>query len=233
MGAGIVTAGCVASAIVALLPWRRPPAPPGPHQRRVRPRAPALRATRTGSSYRYDSLVAPPLSARIHRQHRGATGLQPGTRELTRSCRSPSTSKSHVPWLHLPTTGIAGQAGRTFLAFLPAISAAALKRISGVVRHWRLQRRFFHTWEELAAAINPILAGWMLVPRPVLPVGAVSPPGAHQRLLGALAPQQVPTTRGRSGSSAQVRRPRPGHSDAVHALEMGPHRLVTSMTRAR
>ncbi len=51
--------------------------------------------------------------------------------------------------------------GRKFLAFLPSISADALKRISGVVRHWRLHRRIFHTWEELAAAISPIVAGWM------------------------------------------------------------------------
>ena len=51
--------------------------------------------------------------------------------------------------------------GRTFLAFLPAISADALKRISRVVRHWRLHRRIYHTWEELAAGINPIVAGWM------------------------------------------------------------------------
>jgi len=51
--------------------------------------------------------------------------------------------------------------GRKFLAFLPAISTDALKRIGGVVRHWRLHRRIFHTWEELAAGINPIVAGWM------------------------------------------------------------------------
>jgi RNA-directed DNA polymerase len=51
--------------------------------------------------------------------------------------------------------------GRKFLAFLPAISAAALKRIGGVVRRWRLHRRLYHTLDELAAAINPIVAGWM------------------------------------------------------------------------
>jgi RNA-directed DNA polymerase len=51
--------------------------------------------------------------------------------------------------------------GRTFLAFLPAISTDALKRISRAVRHWRLHRRIYHTWEELAAGINPIVAGWM------------------------------------------------------------------------
>ena len=51
--------------------------------------------------------------------------------------------------------------GRSFLAFLPAISTDALKRIGEVVRHWRLHRRIYHTWEELAAGINPIVAGWM------------------------------------------------------------------------
>ncbi len=51
--------------------------------------------------------------------------------------------------------------GRRFLAFLPAISTDALKRIGGVVRHWRLHRRFYHSWEELAAGINPVVAGWM------------------------------------------------------------------------
>ena len=51
--------------------------------------------------------------------------------------------------------------GRRFLAFLPAISTDALKRIGGVVRRWRLHRRFYHSWEELAEAINPVVAGWM------------------------------------------------------------------------
>lgn len=51
--------------------------------------------------------------------------------------------------------------GRTFLAFLPAISTDALNRIGGVVRHWRLHRRIYHSWEELAETINPIVAGWM------------------------------------------------------------------------
>jgi len=51
--------------------------------------------------------------------------------------------------------------GRRFLAFLPAISTDALKRIGGMVRHWRLHRRFYHSWEELAAGINPVVAGWM------------------------------------------------------------------------
>jgi len=51
--------------------------------------------------------------------------------------------------------------GRTFLAFLPAISKQALKKISREVRRWRLHRRIYHTFGELARTINPIVAGWM------------------------------------------------------------------------
>ncbi|MEO8221300.1 MAG: group II intron reverse transcriptase/maturase [Specibacter sp.] len=51
--------------------------------------------------------------------------------------------------------------GVTFLAFLPAISKQALKRTSREVRHWRLHRRIYHTFGELARAINPIVSGWM------------------------------------------------------------------------
>jgi hypothetical protein len=51
--------------------------------------------------------------------------------------------------------------GRRFLSFLPAISKDALKKISGVVRSWRLHRRVNLTFTELATMINPIVAGWM------------------------------------------------------------------------
>lgn len=51
--------------------------------------------------------------------------------------------------------------GRSFLSFLPAISKDALKKISGVVRSWRLHRRVNLTFAELAAMINPVVAGWM------------------------------------------------------------------------
>ena len=50
--------------------------------------------------------------------------------------------------------------GEQFLAFLPAISPQALKKIGRTVRRWRLHRRIFHTSDEPAGAINPIVAGW-------------------------------------------------------------------------
>jgi RNA-directed DNA polymerase len=51
--------------------------------------------------------------------------------------------------------------GCTFLAFLPAISPQALKKISLQVRRWRLHRWCYHTFGEVASAINPVVAGWM------------------------------------------------------------------------
>jgi RNA-directed DNA polymerase len=51
--------------------------------------------------------------------------------------------------------------GAPFTAFTPAISAAALKRISGEVRSWRLHLRTGQTLNHLANTINPIVRGWM------------------------------------------------------------------------
>lgn len=53
------------------------------------------------------------------------------------------------------------KAGTPFTAFSPAISAAALKRISREVRAWRLHQRTGQTLSDLAKAINPIVRGWM------------------------------------------------------------------------
>ena len=51
--------------------------------------------------------------------------------------------------------------GKTFLAFLPAISPQALKKISLHVRRWRLHRWIYHTFGEVARTINPVVVGWM------------------------------------------------------------------------
>ena len=53
------------------------------------------------------------------------------------------------------------KSGGNYLAFLPAISKDALKKIGAEVRSWRLHRRVNATFAELAKAINPIVAGWM------------------------------------------------------------------------
>ena len=56
---------------------------------------------------------------------------------------------------------VKGKDGRTFTSFTPAISPEALKAKSQVVRGWRLHMRTGASLDELAAAINPVVAGWI------------------------------------------------------------------------
>ncbi len=51
--------------------------------------------------------------------------------------------------------------GTTFTGFLPAMSREKLVNKGQQVRRWRLHRRTNDTLEDLAAAINPIVRGWM------------------------------------------------------------------------
>ncbi|KZS64452.1 hypothetical protein A4G26_27935 [Mycobacterium kansasii] len=48
-----------------------------------------------------------------------------------------------------------------FLAFLPAASADAVKRMGAVIRTWRLHLRTTTDLAELAWWINPVVRGWM------------------------------------------------------------------------
>jgi RNA-directed DNA polymerase len=51
--------------------------------------------------------------------------------------------------------------GKAFASFLPAVSAEALKAMGLRVRSWRIHMRTGDDLGELAAWINPIVAGWM------------------------------------------------------------------------
>lgn len=51
--------------------------------------------------------------------------------------------------------------GVVFTSFLPAVSKDALKKMSCVVRRWRLHRRTELAFADLARMINPIVQGWM------------------------------------------------------------------------
>jgi group II intron reverse transcriptase/maturase len=57
--------------------------------------------------------------------------------------------------------GVRDKNGKQFSSVNPAISRDALKRISAVVRSWRLHRRTGLTLAEVARRINPIVRGWM------------------------------------------------------------------------
>jgi group II intron reverse transcriptase/maturase len=51
--------------------------------------------------------------------------------------------------------------GKLFSGFQPAISKDALKKISAVVRSWRLHRRTGQDFADVARYINPMVRGWM------------------------------------------------------------------------
>ncbi|GGV97767.1 group II intron reverse transcriptase/maturase [Streptomyces gelaticus] len=51
--------------------------------------------------------------------------------------------------------------GNQFLAFDPAVSKEALKKMGREVRRWHLHTRTDLTFQELARRINPVVAGWI------------------------------------------------------------------------
>jgi RNA-directed DNA polymerase len=57
--------------------------------------------------------------------------------------------------------GARRKGGGLFSSFLPAISKEALRRISTVVRSWRLHNRTGRDFVDLARDINPVVRGWM------------------------------------------------------------------------
>ena len=54
-----------------------------------------------------------------------------------------------------------GRDGGLYLGYLPAVSDAALKKMSTTLRRWRLHLWITRSLDELADAINPIVRGWM------------------------------------------------------------------------
>jgi len=56
---------------------------------------------------------------------------------------------------------VMGKNGKIFTSFTPAISPEALKAKGQMVRGWRLHMRTGTSLDELAKAINPVVAGWI------------------------------------------------------------------------
>jgi len=56
---------------------------------------------------------------------------------------------------------VLGRSRTMFNGFLPAVSASAVKEMGRRVRRWRIHRHNAQDLAELAAWVNPIVAGWM------------------------------------------------------------------------
>ncbi|QOD37974.1 group II intron reverse transcriptase/maturase [Candidatus Wolbachia massiliensis] len=50
--------------------------------------------------------------------------------------------------------------GNYFVSFLPAISNKAKKKISQIIRSWKILRNTHRTLEEISKIVNPIVRGW-------------------------------------------------------------------------
>jgi len=122
--------------------------------------------------------------------------------------------------------------GQTFTAFLPAISKDALNKLSGAVRRWRLHHWTGLSLVELASWVNPTVRGWTGVLRRVLPLRAVSPPTAHQRLPGALAPREVQTAATLQQGQGVLAAHHPPGPQRLRPLGMGRVVLTIRTTRA-
>ena len=84
--------------------------------------------------------------------------------------------------------GARGRNGETFTLFLPAMSKDAWKKVGGQIRRWAAAstHRAFNC--RTRTRDQPDRAWLDAVLRRVLPNGAATTPGAHQRLSDALAP---------------------------------------------
>ena len=126
-----------------------------------------------------------------------------------------------------------GRNGETFTSFLPAMSKDASDEgewsdppVAAASTHrafnWRTRTRD----QSDRAWLDAVL-------RRVLPNGAATTPGAHQRLLDALDPQEVSTAAGVLEGQGVLAADDPPVPEAFRPLGLERRILVTKMTRAR
>ncbi len=82
-------------------------------------------------------------------------------KDSNRTGRHEHTSFSFLGFTFRSREAVNGKTGAHFTAFLPAISPEALKAKSADLRTMRIHRRTDLTLDDLAAWLNPIVAGWM------------------------------------------------------------------------
>jgi RNA-directed DNA polymerase len=77
-----------------------------------------------------------------------------------RTERHPNVSFTFLGYTFQPRTA-PDKEGRWLVGFLPAVSKAAKKDMARTIRGWRLGRRTNLDFRQLAAMVNPIVAGWI------------------------------------------------------------------------
>ncbi len=84
-------------------------------------------------------------------------------KDSNRTGSYPETAFTFLGYTFRPrmATSRPGAEKKFFTSFLPAVSKAALKRMSETVRAWNLQRRTGSGEVDLARIVNPVVRGWM------------------------------------------------------------------------
>jgi hypothetical protein len=106
------------------------------------------------------------LAALRKRMRQVGLELHPGKTRIV-YCKDSNRcgSYEHIEFTFLGFTfrprGVRTKHGKIFTGFNPAVSKGALKKMSVVVRSWRLHRRTRTSTTDLARRINPIVRGWM------------------------------------------------------------------------
>ena len=186
------------------------------------------------------------LAAVTERMRRVGLRLHPGKARIV-YCKDANRTGS---WEHTEFTflgyefrerTVKGRHG-LFWSFSPAVSRAALKRISAAVRSWRLHRWVTATAGDLAARVNPVVRGWMCYygafhPSALYPLlrrinwraawvpctpRALPPAAKNQLLHGPVTQGEVPQTAGQLGQNhAEVVRGRQEGAGLLRALGLG------------
>jgi Reverse transcriptase (RNA-dependent DNA polymerase) len=130
--------------------------------------------------------------------------------------------------------GVRTKTGKMMTGFIPAISKDALNRLSAQVRSWGLHRRTGLSEADLARWI-PRRARLDELLRRLPPVGALSPPDAHQRLPAALAAQEASAVAGTEKGTGRMGKGLSATAPVLRPLGLGHDHsccLVIRTTRA-
>ena len=143
------------------------------------------------------------------------------------------TSFTFLGFAFRPRKAVNGKTGEQFTSFSPAISPEALKAKGDRLRKMRIHRRTDLTLNDLAAWLNPIVAGWMRyygrfyrsALDPLLRrVSFYLRRWAGKEIQATASPQAIPAVVGRAAGT---------RARAVHPLAVGPRVLTRPVRRAR
>jgi RNA-directed DNA polymerase len=81
-------------------------------------------------------------------------------KDANRTGKHPECSFDFLGYTFRPRMAI-NRKGERFVAFIPAVSKKAAKRMRQSVRRWRLHRRNDLELDEIAQWVRPVLTGWV------------------------------------------------------------------------